>query len=244
MNQKTAQQLSTLNTRFYEVSAKSFSNSRSYPWYGFERISRFLTSQNGTISVLDVACGNGRFGRFLTEKKLDVHYTGLDNSNALLSEARKALPLSEFKKVDLMSADFKTLFAGTQFDGVVVLGLMHHIPGILNRERLLEQLSTLLTPSGLLAVSFWQFKSFDRFKKRIVSWKKYNWESNTPIDEKDLEPGDALLDFDLTGQYRYCHSFDDEEIQSLAQGLTLRLEDDFKADGKETYNRYLIWRRT
>ena len=62
-----------------------------------------------------------------------------------------------------------------------------------------------------------------------------------------LEEGDYLLGWnDAPGTYRYCHSFDDSEIESLIAGVAsnAHLVNRFRADGRANdSNEYLVFRR-
>src|SRR5215216_2276581 len=92
MDQDTARHLNDINRHFYEVTAESFDQTRQSPWPGWEALLPYLAPQQAPLSVLDVGCGNGRFGVFLTKHLgIDVHYHGVDNNAALLERARQAL---------------------------------------------------------------------------------------------------------------------------------------------------------
>ena len=90
MNDFTIQYLNQINRRFYETVAAEFDASRQRAWAGWEEVVRNLKAP---LHVLDVGCGNGRFGVFLIERlgKDALHYHGMDSSAALLDKAREAL---------------------------------------------------------------------------------------------------------------------------------------------------------
>src|SRR5258706_16420982 len=92
MDQDTARRLNDINRRFYEVTAESFDQTRQSPWPGWEALLPYLPPRQTPLSVLDVGCGNGRFGVFLAQHLgMDVHYHGVDNSAGLLVGARPSL---------------------------------------------------------------------------------------------------------------------------------------------------------
>ena len=83
MDLTTAHELIELNNRFYTEHAASFSATRSAPWEGWNHAAELLTqlrwprAHNGGASchsplVLDLACGNLRFERFLLNAFPDV----------------------------------------------------------------------------------------------------------------------------------------------------------------------------
>mgnify|MGYP000004235310 CR=1 FL=1 len=82
MDDATIAQLNALNRDFYRVAGEDFDRTRGKPWPGWARLLPYLrldtvpdshegfqsnTPTGATLSVLDVGCGNGRFGAFLIE---------------------------------------------------------------------------------------------------------------------------------------------------------------------------------
>jgi hypothetical protein len=121
-----------------------------------------------------------------------------------------------------------TTSAGPPFDCVVALAVLHHIPSLDLRARVLRQLAGLTAVQGQLIMSTWRFLAHERMRRKIVDWLTVG------IDESQLEPGDYLLDWERGGRgYRYCHHVDEGELQQLAvaSGLTVRAT--FLAGGRE-----------
>ena len=89
MDRATAQHIVELNNAFYREHAASFAATRTAPWQGWKRVVDAVRTVNGSapgaLGVLDVACGNERFARFLTQalSETHLHYTGVDNCDAL-----------------------------------------------------------------------------------------------------------------------------------------------------------------
>lgn len=65
MNTQTIQRLNAINREFYQITAHEFDQTRGTAWPGWERLLPYLRPP---LTVLDVGCGNGRFGLFLHEK--------------------------------------------------------------------------------------------------------------------------------------------------------------------------------
>lgn len=245
MNPRTRELLQSLNRDFYEKHAGSFDSTRDHPWPGFRRVLDRLPS--GPRTLLDAGCGNGRFALFLAEtERVDVAYTGIDASQALLSSCRKRTrhlsrsPL-RFVRCDLLQE--RDLPVGP-FDAIVLFGVLHHVPGFEQRVKLITRLASRLAPGGFLAATLWRFGSDPRVAGRTVAWQ----DQPIGIDPAELEPGDHLLRWGTSPDVvRYCHFVDDPEVERLlarAGEAGLELIDRFRSDGKTgDLNEYLVWSR-
>ena len=92
MDDSTRQRLNAVNRDFNTQHAGTFARTRNHPWPGWERALR-AGPQEEPLRVLDVGCGNGRFGHFLAEQAgRRIAYTGVDLSPALLEEDAGARP--------------------------------------------------------------------------------------------------------------------------------------------------------
>ena len=206
--------LNKLNEKFYLKTQEYFNTSRQFYWEGWEKLLPYLQDLQGeTLKVLDLGCGNGRFGKWLAANRR-IDYTGIDNNQYLLDQAKKSLPQARLIKHDLL----QSWPVKKKFDLIVLFAVLHHIPTLANRLKILQRAKKLLKPNGLLVFTTWQF---DRSK--IV---------------KKIAKNDYLLYWKkgITAK-RYCHLFDDEEISRLVKNLKMRLLADFTADEN---NRYLI----
>jgi SAM-dependent methyltransferase len=196
----------------------------------------------GEPSILDVGCGHGRFLRFL-RKRLDgpFAYLGIDSSRPLLRRIESAPGVLRIE-ADLLAGELPAGPAAS-FDLIAVFGLLHHLPGLENRSRLLHELRARLRPAGVLALSFWQFGERPRFQRRVLPWRLVE----ESVDIGDLEPGDLLLSWgepvegDAPQPRRYCHYAPPDEAAALTAGLGLRELDRFRADGRsDDLNLYVV----
>lgn len=231
MNAETIARLNALNRAFYQITAADFDQTRTAPWPGWETLLPLLSTP---LSVLDVACGNGRFGVFLFERLgINVTYHGVDSNPQLLSFAQTALSgyAARLEQRDILS---EPLPAGS-YDLVVLFGMLHHIPGHDNRRDFMRTLAARVAPGGLLVFTAWCFYEYERFRQRIVPF---------PPDLR-VEPGDYLLDWRRgTRALRYCHYVDDQEHAALIQVTGLREVLTYRADGHSgDVNRYSILKR-
>ena len=234
MDTKTIAQLNAINREFYRVTATSFDETRGQPWPGWVTLLPHLQTP---LSVLDVGCGNGRFGLFLAaEMGSDVRYHGIDNNAALLHSAETALQQVTLEQVQLTNLDIvEQGLPDGAYDLVVAFGVLHHIPGREQREQFVQKLAAQVKPGGLLAFATWRFYEFERFRQRIVPW-------DVAIT---VEPHDYLLDW-RRGEValRYCHYVDDAEQAALIAASGLSEITTYRADGfSGTVNCYSLLRK-
>jgi tRNA (uracil-5-)-methyltransferase TRM9 len=234
MTRDTVAKLNELNRRFYQAVHMDFSRTRQAPWPGWIQLKSPLKNLPQPFSVLDVGCGNARFGRFLESEGYTFEYEGVDNSPDLLHET------GEFpaKTGDFVTDSLGRLVTKPDYDLVVMFGVLHHIPGIDTRKKLLEEAARLVRPSGLLILSMWQFAADSRFTKKFKPW------SSVSINEREVETGDYLLPWGDTTALRYVHQVSEEEEQALIASVDMPLVEAFEADGKSGHlNRYLLFNR-
>ncbi len=131
------------------------------------------------------------------------------------------------------------------FDLIVAFGLLHHIPSTDIREKLFEEIHSVLKKDGFFVFTTWNFLKIPRLAKKVIDLesdfgklllKKYD------IDQNELDEYDCLLDWDrgLLG-IRYCRFLDDKEIIKLLSKTNFKVVDSFLEDGKEHKgNKYWI----
>ncbi|MGO5211316.1 class I SAM-dependent methyltransferase [Parafannyhessea sp. LCP21S3_E6] len=272
-----ARRMNALNARFYRENAASFSQTRRSGWPGWERCLAEFERGDGTAAdshsavrdtachVLDLACGNLRFARFLADAGLkSVFYLGMDDCPELAEGASPpdAWDVS-LRRLDIVSA----LLAGglreelcaatarawggatsgpTAADLAVAFGFLHHVPTHAARLALLRAMLAATRPGGTCCVSFWKFMSDERLAaKASATTREALAELGMPGDE--LGTGDYLLGWqDVPGAWRYCHSFDDAEVDGLLAclGGAARPVARFCSDGRSgDLNAYVVLRR-
>jgi SAM-dependent methyltransferase len=232
MNDATIERLNQINREFYRITAEDFAESRDQPWAGWDAL---LPTLKPPLTVLDVGCGNGRFGLFLAGKfgGATLTYVGLDNNLALLDRARVALDGidARLEHRDILDNPPDT----GEYDLVGLFGVLHHIPGSEQRRNLMRALATRVAPGGMLAFAAWQFYEYARFRDRIVPWP----------DDIEVERHDYLLDWRRGERaLRYCHYVDDAEHADLIAATGLTEIATYRADGRTNdINRYSLLRR-
>ena len=223
MDRATADALRDLNRRFYEERAREFSDSRNAPWPGWLRTLprlRELCAQRGTLRVLDVGCGNGRFAHFLAEQlpRQVVDYQGVDASAALLEIAGGqdfAGLQTRWSRLDFTEAGDP--LPKESFDLVTLFGVLHEVPGLQRRKELIAQLAGRLREGGLLALARWRVGELPRLRERFLPWETFHHYSTTPLNLRQLETGDHLLPWGEGRYARYVHAMEREELSEAAR---------------------------
>lgn len=243
MNQKIFNKIVKLNNDFYSTIESDFDKTRLSQWNGWNRVGEIIfenLKDQKSISILDVACGNGRFIKTLShveEGLLLFKYLGIDSNEFLLSKAKDLKNEHiQFMKLDVIN-DLEKLSFET-FDVVVAFGITHHIPSYGFRKKWFSQLANLVSKNGLLIFTIWNYKNDSRFQN--VECKK--------INSDELERGDYFIGWNnKVDVCRYYHQYDAQELKAIddkLKDLGLELIETFKSDGKSNdLNKYRIYRR-
>jgi tRNA (uracil-5-)-methyltransferase TRM9 len=242
MDAATIHRLNQINREFYRITAADFAATRGRAWPGWEALLPYLSPPS--MTVLDVGCGNGRFGVFLAQQvtvnpdspQPSIHYHGLDNNASLLQYAQTALTDLPQIEAQLTEHDIveQPPTEGT-YDRVVLFGVVHHLPGYTQRQAFMRTLAERVAPGGLLTFACWRFYEYERFQARITPWP----------DDLQVEQHDYLLDW-RRGEtaLRYCHYVDDDEHAALIKATGLSEIHTYRADGATgDANRYSVLRR-
>ena len=223
MNEEIIGRLFQINRHFYREFAPIFALSRSHPWASFALIADRLPQP--CPRFLDVGCGDGRLGRYLQKHALIEQYVGVDFSTELLDSAEKRT-IGDFHERNLLEPD--CLDGLGQFDCVVCLATMHHIPTRAKRLQLLHTLASCLNERGRLILANFQFLDSERQQRKVVDW------SAVGIDPQEVEAGDYLLSWKLEGEgVRYIALIDEAETAAMVAQSDLVIVEQFRCDGKE-----------
>ena len=258
MDEGLALRLCALTGEFYRANAESFSQTRQSPWQGWVRLLEVMdarAAEHEPLRVLDVACGNLRFERYLAGALPNRMLSGyaVDNCDPLVEAGERnesdALSRMSFQNLDAI----ERLSAGclrealeapdASCDLAVSFGFMHHVPLERWRVGLLRALIAKVRPGGFVAVSFWRFLNSDKLARKA---KETTSRARAELGIPELPPNDYLLGWqDTQGLYRYCHHFDEPEIERLLAMVadSADLVSRFEADGKTgNLNEYVVLR--
>lgn len=228
MESSVREHLLQISAEFYRFHADSFDETRKSAWDSWDRVLDEVQNRIFPGRILDLGCGNGRFASFLENSLLRrADYIGIDSEEKLILKARTRHQSKTFYVQDLEHA----LEKSKNFDLIVCFGVFHHLPGRQYRVDILNSFANVLNTGGIAALSFWQPKLLKNFSTKI--FKDHNISG--------LEENDFLLgwkgDF---SHLRYCHHFDNDEIDELISQSKLELINDFQGTGNDSTNRYLI----
>lgn len=249
MDAETVRRLIELNRAFYEDFGASFAATRRRVQDGARRALALLPDAPGQ-RWLDLGCGSGSLALEWLTAGRQSGYLGLDFSTALLAEARAALngqPGAErvsFAQADLSSPAWAAEVAGG-LHGALAFAVLHHLPSVELRARLLGEMRRLLAPEGWFVLSVWQFQHSPRLAARVQPW------ALAGLDESDLEAGDTLLDWRQPAPaqperagLRYVHLFSSAELGELAARTGFRVTAEYASDGQGgRLGLYQIWQR-
>jgi tRNA (uracil-5-)-methyltransferase TRM9 len=235
MDETTVETLLAINRRFYSQFGAAFAATRRRIQDGVNRVLEQLPDEG---RWLDLGCGSGALaGEWVRRGRKSV-YLGLDFSEELLDEARRASDFAENEQIqfglaDLGDPNWSAGLAPGGFRGAMIFAALHHLPSTTLRLRVLRQARGLLQTGGWLIHSEWQFQNSPRLMARRQPW------SAAGLDENEVEAGDTLLDwrFALPGQeertgLRYVHLFDLDELAEMALAAGFRVLETFESDGQ------------
>ncbi|MDO4400386.1 MAG: class I SAM-dependent methyltransferase [Coriobacteriia bacterium] len=255
MDNETVRILNQATAAFYRRNAESFSLTRHGAWAGWVRaldaLPESFFSAGGPVSVLDVACGNLRFERFLRERYPDCAFRvhAVDSCAPLVGECPADVRFRELDVLGALAGDAPgDAIEAPPCSLVVCFGFLHHVPAAQNRVRLLRELADKTAPDGYAIVSFWQFANSGELLRKARESHARGLAALAPcgLDASQLEEGDYLLGWqDTCDTFRYCHAFAPGEALELARqaGLADRVVASYEADGRTgNLNAYLVIR--
>jgi SAM-dependent methyltransferase len=114
-------------------------------------IEKFLGRLGAKSSILDAACGAGRYDGMLLEAGHSV--LGIDQSISMLARAREVFPQERFPDLRYARMGLQEMDFNGEFNGAICMDALEHVcpedwPGILARFQ------KALSPGGVLYVTF------------------------------------------------------------------------------------------
>ena len=206
MRQQTAQKILEQTKNNYDALHIAWDRTRQFN----DDFADFLQYVKPNSKLLDVGCGNARLLK--TVQQVNVHYTGVDNSQGMLLMAQKNFPDQTFLLGDVLALPC----ADNTFDVVVCLATLHHIPSNALRRQAMQELVRVLKPGGIVIVRNWHYRS-PGFLRRIFlnGCRKL-------LGGSDLDFGDAFVPWKGTAVKRYVHFFTRRSLRRLAKAAGVK----------------------
>jgi ubiquinone/menaquinone biosynthesis C-methylase UbiE len=211
MKKDYANEILEMSRSGYEEIARNFSQTRKVFWEELNFLGNYIKDGD---EVLDIGCGNGRFLEVLNGKVFQ--YTGIDNSESLISYAKKWQG-DKGKFVCASALDLP--FENKQFDAAVSFGVLHHIPSKKYRGEFLNEAHRVLKKDGLLILTVWNL-----WNNRITPVIKKHAVQKL-LGKSKLDFKDVFLPFGKKEGVRYLHAFTKGELKKLLQNSGFKIED-------------------
>lgn len=98
--------------------------------------------------IIDIGCGDGYFLYLLSNLRLNLKLTGIDNDNLVLGNARKNLKAKRIKLIlgDVTDMPFKT----RSFNKAIITEVLEHID---DDKKVLKEVYQILEPNGILLLT-------------------------------------------------------------------------------------------
>ncbi|KKR49117.1 MAG: hypothetical protein UT86_C0001G0089 [Candidatus Magasanikbacteria bacterium GW2011_GWC2_40_17] len=209
MDLRSAKKILKKVEKDYNIIAKEWSLTRSRPRaYQIAMTKRIKKGDK----VLDLGCGNAVLYEILAGKSID--YVGLDVSSKLLNLAKKNI--SSVKKngerARLIKGDIVDLpFSKNQFDWVLSLAVLHHIPSRELQKKSAEEIYKILKPGGRIVISVWNLHT-------VYAREKFKLNDFNLLRPRGWEKNDFLTPWKATLKkiiQRYIYRFNKKELYDL-----------------------------
>lgn len=211
MKQKNVEKILKKTIDIYDAIASDFSNTRNKQWQGFNDFNKYVKAGD---KILDLGCGNGRLANIFIDSQ--VEYLGIDNSAELIKIAKQRLSNKSWVKFEI--GDAINLHFNNQFDLVLMIAVLHHVPTKELRLKILKNIYKALKPGGKLIISNWNLWQINGEKKKFRYFKHlFNYKDK--INHKIWRISDAFIPWKplAKNNLRYVHSFRKREIKKLLQ---------------------------
>lgn len=218
MESEKTQKILEQTKEIYNAIAPDFSDTRGKWWQGFGGFNQYVKPGN---KVLDLGCGNGRMAEIFTDSQIE--YLGVDNSQELIKIAKQRFVDKSWVKFEV--GDALTVDYQNQFDLVLMMAVLHHIPTKELRIKALKNVYNSLRSGGRLVISNWNLWQAFGDRKKLRYWK-YFLDYKEKFERGVWRLSDAFVPWKpLAGDnLRYVHSFRKREMKQLLKEVGFKVE--------------------
>lgn len=194
------------NRETYNTIAKHFSGTREYIWDDLKPLKAFAKDGD---RILDVGCGNGRLYQMFQD--LSIAYTGVDQSEGLITLAREKFPAGQFVVAEMTELPFPD----QSFSIVYCIAAFQHMPTRVTRLKALSEMKRVLAPGGHIILTNWNLFS-----------------KTASARHPQFAPGDFIIPWKsgTTGEVlaeRYYHGFTLSELEELFSASELHIVEQY-----------------
>ncbi len=188
----------------YNKIAEKFASSRKdMKW---EELEYFFSLLSPEESILDIACGSGRF---LEQYKIyfwnyPFKYIGIDLSQELLLEAQKVFPELQFIQGNMLRA--WEYIAGRSFENIFCIAGLHHLETLEERKQALKDWYKILPVGGKIYMTNWALES-------PINAQKYDKYSISEHEDRFFSSNYMIPFWEYL---RYYHCFSLKELEYIA----------------------------
>lgn len=204
MQTARARQIIRDTLKLYDAIAPEFAATRGSA-YDFSALAGYVKPAQ---LILDAGCGNGRLVEIMRAQ--NVKMIASDGSRELIKIARKkyAVEVAAGWLGFTVATVSELPFDKNSFDTIFLMAVLHHIPSVAERLKILRHLSTLVKFGGQLIGAVWNLRA-------DVWQKRFHADLSTP--PAGMDAGDVLIPWKASGavQTRYCHNFTLGELRGL-----------------------------
>jgi 2-polyprenyl-3-methyl-5-hydroxy-6-metoxy-1,4-benzoquinol methylase len=235
MNKKTEKELLGLVEKNYKQIAEHYNETRKRHLQPlWNKLVKYAENIKEGASILDVGCGNGRLIEAFENKK--INYIGIDQNEKLIELAKKQKPGYKFAVGDLCKLG---RIAEYDFDYLISIAVLHHLPGKRLRVEALKQCRNKINADGEIFITVWNMWS-PKWQKKKFRQNIFKFFLLKLIGKNKMDFGDILIDWkNSEGQVisqRYYHAFTKRELKKLTRAADLKIKKIYK----DKYNYYLV----
>jgi len=200
------------NKNVYDRIASLFAQTRKYLWDDLKPLKKYM--RHG-YRVLDIGCGTGRLYHLFKDFQ-GIEYTGLDQSEKQIAEAKKDFPQNTYVVAEMTDLPFNDC----SFDIIYCIAAFHHLPDEKYRLKALHEMKRVSKSGHYIIMTNWNLYSKSA-QKNVGSGK---WEVGSGT-------GDFLVPWlDAGGKVlgkRYYHGFTLDELAKLFKKAKLEVEEQY-----------------